>query len=74
LNRSDFEKYLGKMVTIKLFDGEVIKGYLRKTHDESLKSNPNLYLPINYYFLTESSDLRVCNSVLFRVSHVSSIK
>ncbi len=74
MNRADFEKYLGKFVEIKLFDGEIIKGCLRKTKDEFFKNDPNLYLKKNYYFVTGSRESRICISTLFRVSHVTRIK
>lgn len=74
MNRADFEEYLGKLVEIKLFDGEVIKGYLRKTKDEFFKNDPNLYMKKNYYFVTGSSKSKICISTLFRVSHVTKIK
>lgn len=74
MKRADLEKYLGKDVEIKLFDDEVIKGYLRKTQDEMFKHNPNLYFPKNWYFVTATCESKRCISVLFRVSHIKSFK
>lgn len=68
MKRSDLEQYLGKVVTIKLFDNEVITGELHKTGEEKFKNNPNLYLPQNYYFLINPQ------SILFRSSHVKKLK
>ncbi len=52
MKRSDLEKYLGKVVTITLFDNEVITGELHKTGEEQFKNNANLYLPQKWHFLT----------------------
>ena len=53
MKRSDLEQYLGKVVTIKLFDNEVITGELHKTGEEKFKNNPNLYIPQKCYFLID---------------------
>lgn len=74
MNRNDLEKNLGKQVQIKLFDDTVITGYLRKTGEEAFKNNPNLYLPKNLYFLTKSMYSQVCETCLFRVSHIKSLR
>lgn len=74
MRREEFETYLGKKVEIKLFDGKVITGVLRKTQDEAFKDNPNLYLPYKYYFLTSVKNSELCASVLFKVSHVKRFK
>ncbi len=37
MKRADLETFLGKMVELKLFDGSVICGCLRKTQDETFK-------------------------------------
>lgn len=70
MKRSDLEKYLGESVEIYFFDGEIIKGCLRKTHDEIFKGDANLYIPINRYFVTENEKTKECVSFLFRTSHV----
>lgn len=71
MKKEELEKYLKQKVKIKLFDGDVIEGILRKTGEEDFKNNPNLYIPKNYYFLTDGSLNTV--SCLFRVSHVVKI-
>lgn len=73
MNRSQLEENIGKNVEIKLFDGEVIRGYLKKTGGEELKNDPNLYIPKNYYFLAYKKS-NVCKTCLFKVSHIKSLK
>lgn len=68
MKRSELEKYLGKAVTIKLFDNEVITGELHKTGEERFRNNPNLYIPQKWYFLINPQ------SVMFRSSHVKGLK
>lgn len=67
MKRSDLEQYLGKVVTIKLFDNEVITGELHKTGEEKFKNNPNLYIPQKCYFLINPQ------SCLFKSSHVKKL-
>ena len=74
MKRSDLEQYLGKFVEIKIFNGDIVKGYLQKTGDEKFKNDLNLYLPKNLYFVTATRDSIVCISWLFRTSYVKSIK
>ena len=38
MKRSELEKYLGKRVTVTLFDGDVISGELHKTGEEAFKN------------------------------------
>ncbi len=71
MTKEQLEKYLNQKVKIELFDGDKIEGYLRKTGESDFKNNPNLYIPKNYYFLTDGSLNTV--SCLFRVSHVVKI-
>lgn len=68
MKRMAIERYLGKTVTITLFDNEVIKSELHKTGEEKFKSDPNLYLPQKRYFLINPQ------SCLFRCSHVKKLK
>lgn len=68
MKRNDLEKYLGKVVTITLFDNDIITGELHKTGEERFKNDPNLYIPKNLYFLINPQ------SVLFRSSHVKKLK
>ena len=50
--KAKFEKYLGKHISIRLFDGNVYTGYLYKTgKKERFPNDPNLYISRNYYFL-----------------------
>lgn len=74
MTRNELEKYLGKKVQIRLFDNETITGFLRKTGDKAFKNAPNLYIPQNEYFLTNSVNSSVCATCLFRVSHVKNLK
>ena len=68
MKRSDLEQYLGKTVTITLFDNEVITGELHKTGEEIFRNNANLYIPRKWYFLINPQ------SCLFRCSHVKKLK
>lgn len=69
MNRKTLEKFfLGKVVEIKLFDNEVIKGKLCKSRTEQFRNNPSLYIPKNYYFVINPQ------SCLFRLSHIKSIE
>ncbi len=72
MTREQLEKYLNEKVKIQLHDGDNIEGYLRKTGECDFKNNPNLYIPKNYYFLTDGGLNSV--SCLFRVSHVVKIQ
>ena len=74
MKRADLEILLGKMVELKLFDGSVIRGCLRKTQEGIFKSDPNLYLPKNFYFVTANADSTVVISCLFRSSHVRKVR
>lgn len=73
MNRKQLEENIGRKVKIRLFDGETIEGYLRKTGEEDFRNNPNLYIPKNLYFLTDgiSNECRTC---LFKVSHIYNFK
>lgn len=68
MKRSDLEQYLGKVVTITLFDNEVVTGELHKTREEQFKNNPNLYIPQKLYFLINPQ------SCLFKCSYVKKLK
>lgn len=72
MTREHLEKYLNKNVKVKLFNGDVFEGCLRKTGSEDFKNNPNLYILKNRYFLTDNN--LNCISCLFRVSHVVKIQ
>ena len=73
MTRQQLERNLGREVKIRLFDGTEIIGVLRKTGESDFKNDPNLYLPHNYYFVTEKGT-NVCKSCLFRVSHIRNYK
>lgn len=73
MNRTELEKHLGEYVDIKIFDGSVYRGTLRKTGTEEVKNDPNLYLKSNYYFLAHKGTY-ITNSCLFRVSHIRKTK
>lgn len=64
MKRDELEKFIGKKVNIRLFDGEVINGELHKTGEEMFADDPNLYIPKNWYFCINPQ------SCLFRCSHV----
>ena len=64
MKREKLEKYLGKKVKIKLFDGEMIEGELHKTGEEQFKNEPDLYIRQKMYFCINPQ------SCLFRSSHV----
>lgn len=70
MTRTEFEnKYLNKLVEVKLFDNDIFKGYLYSTNDYMKQTNrlDNK----NYYFV--GNDIRE-NSVRFRKSHIKKIK
>lgn len=68
MKRNELEKYLGKKVMIKLYDGEILFGELHKTGEELFKHEPNLYIPKDRYFLTPKCQY------LFKSSHVVKVK
>lgn len=77
INRQVVESYLGKKVKVKLFYGDIVTGYLRKTGEERYKNNPNLYFPRNYYLLEYDDYDNFGNkdhSSLFRSSHIRKIE
>lgn len=73
INREIIEKFLGKKVEIKLFDGDIVVGELHKTGEEYFKNNPNLYIPKNYYFVIYPYSLEE-HSFKFRSSHIRKIQ
>lgn len=73
MKRERLETYLGKRIMVVLTNGDIFSGYLRKTRTEEFKEDPNLYLPQNWYFFTETKESRQCNSHLFRCSHVKNV-
>lgn len=79
MKRSKLEEYLGKKVTITLFDDSVYTGYLFKSgeaikdEDVSLRNVLELYTK-NYYFVSKRKKPIETSSCLFRCSHVTKIK
>ncbi len=67
LKREEFEKFLGKKVKIKLFDGDFLVGELHKTGEAKFKNDANLFIPKNRYFVTPNP------RCVFRCSHVIKI-
>lgn len=72
LTRTEFEKYLGKDVTITLYDGAIYAGILHQTGEKAFADNPNLSVPLNFYFCIDENNEVVKNTV-FRVSHIQKI-
>ena len=72
MTRTEFEKYLGKDVTITLYDGAIYAGILHQTGEKAFADNPNLSVPLNFYFCIDENNEVVKNTVL-RVSHIQQI-
>ena len=69
-NRKEFEdRYLNKLVYVRLFDGDEFKGYLYSTNDYMKTTNiPDVK---NHYFV--ANDIRE-NKVRFCKSHITNIR
>lgn len=70
MKRMEFEKkYLNKLVIVKLFDGDMYKGYLYSTNDFIKETG----IPdhTNHYFV--ANNIRE-NGTRFRKSHIISIR
>lgn len=72
MTRTEFKKYLGKDVTITLYDGAIYAGILHQTGEKAFADNPNLSVPLNFYFCIDENNEVVKNTV-FRVSHIQKI-
>ena len=72
MTRTEFEKYLGKDVTITLYDGAIYASILHQTGEKAFADNPNLSVPLNFYFCIDENNEVVKNTV-FRVSHIQKI-
>lgn len=72
MTRTEFEKYLGKDVTITLNDETIYTGILHQTGEKAFADNPNLSIPLNFYFCIDENNEVVKNTV-FRVSHIQKI-
>lgn len=68
MKKSDLDSFIGKKVTITLFDDDVISGELHKTGEEIFKNDLELYLPQNYYVLINPL------SCIFRCSHIKKME
>lgn len=72
MTRNELERYLGRCVTITLLDNTVIEGTLHKTGEKAFENDPNLSVPVNFYFCIDVNNKVVKNTV-FRVSHIQKI-
>ena len=72
MTRTEFEKYLGKDVTITLYDGAIYAGILHQTGEKAFADNPNLSVPLNFYFCIDEN-YEVVKNTVFRVSHIQKI-
>lgn len=72
MTRNELERYLGKAVTITLNDGTTYTGILHQTGEKAFADNPNLSVPLNFYFCIDENNEVVANTV-FRVSHIKNI-
>ena len=72
MTRNELERYLGKCVTITLLDNTVIEGTLHKTGEKAFENNPNLSIPVNFYFCTDVNN-KVVKNTAFIVSHIQRI-
>lgn len=50
MTRNELDKYLGKDVTIILNDESIYTGILHQTGEKVFADNPNLSIPLNFYF------------------------
>ena len=71
MRRDRLEKHIGKFVTVTLWDGEMISGYLYRTDSERYKNNPTLYLRKKHYVLEDKNTGET--SILFMCSYVSKL-
>ena len=70
MTKAKLEEYVGKVVTVTLFDGDTFTGKLRKTGTEDLREdNPTLFYTKDRYFI-EDYDISPC----FRCSHIKKLK
>lgn len=72
MTRNELERYLGKYVEVALLDNTVIEGTLHKTGEKAFENNPNLSIPVNFYFCTDVNN-KVVKKTVFRVSHIQKI-
>lgn len=72
MTRNELERYLGRCVTITLLDNTVIEGTLHKTGEKAFENDPNLSVPVNFYFCIDVNN-KVVKNTAFRVSHIRKI-
>lgn len=72
MTRNELERYLGRCVTITLLDNTVIEGTLHKTGEKAFENDPNLSVPVNFYFCIDVNN-KVVKNTAFRVSHIQRI-
>lgn len=72
MTRNELERYLGRCVTITLLDNTVIEGTLHKTGEKTFENDPNLSVPVNFYFCIDVNN-KVVKNTAFRVSHIRRI-
>ena len=72
MTRNELERYLGRCVTITLLDNTVIEGTLHKTGEKAFENDPNLSVPIKFYFCIDVNN-KVVKNTAFRVSHIRRI-
>lgn len=69
--KAKVEEYVGKEVTVTLFDGDTYSGKLRKTGTEELRDeNYTLFLTKGRYFVEMDYHISPC----FRSSHIIKLK
>lgn len=69
--KAKVEEYVGKEVTVTLFDGDTYSGRLRKTGTEDLKGrNYTLYLTKDRYYVEMDYHISPC----FKSSHITKLK
>ena len=71
MKRDRLERHIGKFVTVILWYGKMISGYLYRTDSARYKNDPTLYLRKKRYVLEDKNTGET--SMLFRCSHVSKL-
>lgn len=69
--RKELEKYIGKIVSVKLFDDKEYTGELIKTGDKRYEKVLE-FCCVNWYFIADKYG--ECISPLFRTSHVKTCR
>lgn len=71
MKKDKVEEYVGKIVTVTLFDGDSYTGKLRKTGTEDLRDeNITLFYTKGYYFVEMKYNVSPC----FRSSHITKLQ